>query len=323
MKRSKEYERLLARQGGTAKHRESPSQETEQIPAPLSEIGMATLMRGEPKAPTPATAGALQRQLSNTLLQRLANEGDFAVSADAEATLEAERGGGQPLSTPARAQMEAAFGTDFEAVRVHTDPAAATLARQLSARAFTHGKDVYFAEGEYEPASESGQRTLAHELAHVVQQSDGAKLIVGAVNDPTEQQADAVAEQVVNALRVGDTSLAERNIQRQVEEEEEEEEPIQMLRRQIEEEEEEEELIQPLRRQVEPEEEEEEQEDTQALVAAAEAKAHTEDESADTTKDLADENQAQIEEEEDIQALKRQAMSSDRLARMVSKGFSR
>jgi len=139
MKRSKEYERLLARQGGTAKHKESPSQEIEQIPAPLSEMGMAALVHGEPKALTPATAGALQRRLSNTLLQRLANEGAFAVSADAEAALEAERGHGQPLSTPARERMEAAFGTDFEAVRVHTDPVAETLAQQLSARAFTHG----------------------------------------------------------------------------------------------------------------------------------------------------------------------------------------
>ena len=65
--------------------------------------------------------------------------------------------------------MERAFGTDFSAVRIHQD----ARAQALGARAFTRGTDIYFAPGAYQPESPSGQELLGHELAHVVQQSQG------------------------------------------------------------------------------------------------------------------------------------------------------
>ena len=46
--------------------------------------------------------------------------------------------------------------------------------RRFQARAFTLGRDVVFAAGEHDAASEDGKRLLAHELMHVVQQSDGS-----------------------------------------------------------------------------------------------------------------------------------------------------
>jgi hypothetical protein len=42
--------------------------------------------------------------------------------------------------------------------------------QSLSAKAFTHGNDVYFNKGQYKPKSSEGKHLLAHELAHVVQQ---------------------------------------------------------------------------------------------------------------------------------------------------------
>ncbi len=66
--------------------------------------------------------------------------------------------------------MGEALGVDLGAVRVHTDPASAESADAIGARAYTAGSDVYFAAGQYAPTSEDGQRLLAHELAHVVQQ---------------------------------------------------------------------------------------------------------------------------------------------------------
>jgi GNAT superfamily N-acetyltransferase len=65
--------------------------------------------------------------------------------------------------------MEAAFGTSFADVRVHVGPEAASI----GALAFTHGSDLYFAPGQYNPQTQHGQRLLGHELAHVLQQRAG------------------------------------------------------------------------------------------------------------------------------------------------------
>jgi membrane protein implicated in regulation of membrane protease activity len=66
--------------------------------------------------------------------------------------------------------MEPRFGVDFGDVRIHTDDEAAHISRQINAKAFTHGQDIYFGAGRYTPASDAGKRLLAHELTHVVQQ---------------------------------------------------------------------------------------------------------------------------------------------------------
>src|SRR4051812_30143468 len=82
-------------------------------------------------------------------------------------------GGGSPLPETTRAHMEGALGADFSSVRVHTDGDADRSAKSLGAHAYTAGEDVVFAEGHYDPTSTGGQRTLAHELTHVVQQRSG------------------------------------------------------------------------------------------------------------------------------------------------------
>lgn len=92
-----------------------------------------------------------------------------------ESALKAVSQGGSPLEPNLRARMEQRMGADFSAVRVHTNAAAAQMNNELNARAFTHGSDIYFGEGKYDPASPSGQRLLAHELVHVVQQGGGAQ----------------------------------------------------------------------------------------------------------------------------------------------------
>jgi Domain of unknown function (DUF4157) len=79
------------------------------------------------------------------------------------------RRGGQPLPPESRDFMEGRFCRDFSGVRVHADPAAGELARQVGARAFTTGNHVFFAAGEFRPGGEAGQHLLAHELTHVLQ----------------------------------------------------------------------------------------------------------------------------------------------------------
>ncbi len=67
------------------------------------------------------------------------------------------------------------FGTDFSQVQIHNDSKASQLNSQLNARAFTVRNDIYFNEGNYNPGSTSGKHLLAHELTHVVQQSNSTK----------------------------------------------------------------------------------------------------------------------------------------------------
>jgi hypothetical protein len=78
---------------------------------------------------------------------------------------------GRPLAAPARAFMETRFGADFSGVRVHDDARAAESARAVDAHAYTVGSDIVFAPGRYAPGTAGGDRLLAHELAHVVQQA--------------------------------------------------------------------------------------------------------------------------------------------------------
>lgn len=78
--------------------------------------------------------------------------------------------GGAALPPDTRNQMEGHFGADFSQVRVHTDSSAVQMSQELGAKAFTHGSNIYFNEGQYSPGSQSGDHLLAHELTHTVQQ---------------------------------------------------------------------------------------------------------------------------------------------------------
>lgn len=78
---------------------------------------------------------------------------------------------GRPLENTTRLFFETRWERDFSAVRLHTDNVAAESARALSARAYTVGSNIVFAAGEYAPATNTGRRLIAHELAHVLQQA--------------------------------------------------------------------------------------------------------------------------------------------------------
>lgn len=84
---------------------------------------------------------------------------------------EALRSPSLPLDAGTRAAMEPRFGHDFANVRVHNDGRAAASARAVNARAYTVGHDIVMGAGQFAPGAPAGQRLLAHELAHVVQQS--------------------------------------------------------------------------------------------------------------------------------------------------------
>lgn len=97
------------------------------------------------------------------------------ITPDVSSMIEGDRGKGQALPDNVKTQMEQGFGTDFNGVRVHTGPKSDELNRTLSAKAFTTGQDIFFADGEYSPGSATGKEVLAHELTHVVQQDGGVQ----------------------------------------------------------------------------------------------------------------------------------------------------
>jgi hypothetical protein len=100
----------------------------------------------------------------------------FDAGNDIENRLAANQGSGSSLPDDLRGNMESRFGSDFGDVHIHTGSESAQLNRALSAQAFTHGTDIYMGEGKYSPGSDGGQRLLAHELTHVIQQRGSRKL---------------------------------------------------------------------------------------------------------------------------------------------------
>jgi bacterioferritin-associated ferredoxin len=110
----------------------------------------------------------------------------------------ARSGGGSPLGPHTRNTMESRFGESFNDVRVHDDTSAAEAAHYISAHAFTTGRDIYFGAGRYDPHSTGGQKLIAHELTHVLQQRRGAvapgmkSLNASSHDDVFEREAELV-----------------------------------------------------------------------------------------------------------------------------------
>jgi outer membrane protein OmpA-like peptidoglycan-associated protein len=108
--------------------------------------------------------------------------------------------------------MEVHFGHHFANIRIHDDSVAAQSARSVDARAYTVGRDIVFDAGLYAPDTRAGRHLLAHELAHVVQQSRGgsglrpksAQLRVSPPDDEFEREAD----QAANELTAGSLASA-------------------------------------------------------------------------------------------------------------------
>ena len=113
--------------------------------------------------------------------------------------VDARRGKGVPLEPATRATLEPMMGSSLAGVRLHADEQASHLARSMSARAFTTGSDIFFADSHYRPGTQVGMRLLAHELTHVVQQRGAPASSPSTVADPrgtTELEAQRVADSV-------------------------------------------------------------------------------------------------------------------------------
>ena len=140
-------------------------------------------------------------------LQRSAGNGAVAQLMEEERSPvhDVVNSGGRPIEPDVREDMEARLGHDFSDVRIHDDAAAADSAKAVNAHAYTVGSNVVFQRDVYDPGSQQGRTTLAHELTHVIQQRsgpvDGTSAPGGIkVSDPSdrfEREASANADRVM------------------------------------------------------------------------------------------------------------------------------
>ena len=160
--------------------------EDEEIVAPKSKSRIPVAVREDDEEEKPLVQRVCNECEEEMVHRADREEDEEALQRDAEAgaksqtsninhstseSIGALNGRGSPLSEATRSFFEPRFGADFSQVRVHTDPQAAETARSINAKAFTVGRNIAFGSGQYAPHSHEGQKILAHELTHVVQQS--------------------------------------------------------------------------------------------------------------------------------------------------------
>ncbi|MEM6254111.1 MAG: DUF4157 domain-containing protein [Cyanobacteria bacterium P01_D01_bin.156] len=137
-------------------------------------------------------------------------KGQQPVSPEVETQVDHMRGKGQSLPRETQQTMEQAFGTDFSTVKIHTDNQAHRLNESVQAKAFTTGPDIFFRRGTYQPSHQEGQKLIAHELTHVVQQQrspTGQTTILQ--RDPTNNSSDKTSAETDDKDDIKATSEGE------------------------------------------------------------------------------------------------------------------
>lgn len=155
----------------------------------------------DPAAPLKQFVSGVGNRAFGSALARTPGAGIMAsgeVHPEVQSTINSTRGGGSALDPGVAGRMQSSLG-DLSDVRVHTGDTANALNTAVAARAFATGTDVYFAAGEYKPNTTDGDRLIAHELAHVVQQRGAptsGPLTVSQPGDALEREADSVADRI-------------------------------------------------------------------------------------------------------------------------------
>lgn len=146
---------------------------------------------------------ALQTQASTAKPPKSANS--------IEPKLNATKGNGQKLGGKAKQEMESGFGADFSNVNIHTDSKAAEMSDQIGAQAFTHGNDVYFNQGKYDPDSTEGKALLAHELTHTIQQEGANEKEASSSNETAiEKDSDEATMSFMQRMLSGGKEMGKK-----------------------------------------------------------------------------------------------------------------
>jgi hypothetical protein len=155
---------------------------------PESKLLLQKMSNSEPVAKMPESRPLLQKmgsakeeeeekETSPLSIQKKtdgSSDGVFA-SKNVEQGIQSTKGEGQGLPANVMQEMGSKMNADFSDVKVHTDEKSVEMNKEVGAKAFTSGNDIYFNQGQYNPASGQGKHLLAHELTHTVQQSGNVK----------------------------------------------------------------------------------------------------------------------------------------------------
>jgi hypothetical protein len=164
---------------------------------PLPQSGSAVTAKCSPHA---ARFADTVRQSEPPRIARK-QEGTSATSSGVASEISASRSSGQPLPSGVRRFMEPRFNADFSQVRIHTGEKAARLSSQVSAQAFTVGKQVFFGRNRFRPESNEGRELIAHELTHTIQQ--GAAIQRSADSSAVAQRSEPLIQRgLLSALGI-------------------------------------------------------------------------------------------------------------------------
>jgi hypothetical protein len=150
---------------GPEREKDKPVQK---MGAPEKEKDKIAQKKDEPKKEEENKEGAAP-------VQKKPEGGGPKASQQLSNQIENSAGKGKSLPAKTLKEMNSSFGADFDNVSVHHDGESASMNRELQAQAFTHGRDIYFNSGKYNPDTSEGKFLLAHELTHVVQQQAGIR----------------------------------------------------------------------------------------------------------------------------------------------------
>lgn len=132
-----------------------------------------------------AAASVVQPKKSSTETK---GEAGSSIPETTASEIKEQKGKGSAMSRPLREYFEPRMGVDLGDVRIHTGSKANRLAGTINARAFTHGNDIFFRDGEYRPGTEAGKKLIAHELVHTMQQGESVKRkVAGSQSDSTSK----------------------------------------------------------------------------------------------------------------------------------------
>lgn len=115
---------------------------------------------------------------------------------------------GEQMPEDTLRQMETGFQRDFSKVRFHDNPYSYQANESLRANAFTVGDNIFFGENKFRPEDSEGQRLIAHELTHTIQQSNGQKtgVVQRDYKEYLESLKGILSKNVLAGLKPGKTT---------------------------------------------------------------------------------------------------------------------
>ncbi len=116
-----------------------------------------------------------RKETPDIRMKETGRTGGHTASAESSSAINS-LGSGTPLPASERAFFEPRFGQDLSHIRVHTGGTADTASQSINARAFSLGNNIAFANGEYQPGTQSGRMLMAHEITHTLQGDSASKI---------------------------------------------------------------------------------------------------------------------------------------------------